>query len=573
MWQELIRQEIMKERGMLGLSSTAISAGCTMKGCVLKGVETYGRPRHFRKDYPKLRNQNRGNQTRNKSGNKTGNQTRGLKTQKKKGAYNKGLRHGRGGTNPDSNVVTGMFLLNNCYASMLFDLGADRSFVSSTFSALLDVAPSTLDTNLMPVELGSFDVIIGMDWLVKYHALIICDEKVVHPEVIQKGCQIYLAQLTSKKNEVKVGGEALERLADLPGAAPVARAPYQLAPAEFQELSTQLLELSDRGFIRLSSSPWGAPVLFVNKKDGSFRTLFMDLMNGVCKPYLDKFMIVFIDDILIYSKSRKEHEGHLNLILKLIKEEELYAKFSKCEFWLSKVHFLGHVIDSEGIHVDPAKIESIKDWASPKNNQPYFVSSGLPVVPRLGKGWDRHLPLVEFLYNNSYHTSIKAAPFEALYGRKCRSPICWAEVRDSQLTGPEIIHETTEKIVQIKSRIQAARDRQKSYADVRRKPLEFQVGDKVITFHVSKLNKCMAEEPLAIPLDEVRVDDKLHFIEEPVEIMDREVKRLNQSRIPIVKVRWNSRRGHEFTWEREDQMQKKYPHLFSISTPVANATS
>ncbi|GJX58713.1 putative reverse transcriptase domain-containing protein [Tanacetum coccineum] len=236
-----------------------------------------------------------------------------------------------------------------------------------------------------------------------------------------------------------------------------------------------------------------------------------------------------------------------------------------------------------------------------------------------GKGWDKHLPLVEFSYNNSYHTSIKAAPFEALYGRKCRSPICWAEVGDSQLTGPEIIHETTERIVQIKSHIQAARDRQKSYADVRRKPLEFQVGDKVMlkvspwkgvirfgkrgklnpryigpfkiiakvgtvayrlelpeklsrvhsTFHVSKLKKCMADELLAIPLDEIQVDDKLNFIEEPVEIMDREVKRLKQSRILIVKVRWNSRRGPEFTWEREDQMQKKYPHLFTNCAPVA----
>ncbi|GJX47779.1 putative nucleotidyltransferase, ribonuclease H [Tanacetum coccineum] len=231
----------------------------------------------------------------------------------------------------------------------------------------------------------------------------------------------------------------------VPGAAPVARAPYRLAPAEMQELSAQLQELSDRGFIRPSSSPWGAPVLFVKKKDGSFRmcidyrelnkltvknryplpriddlfdqlqgsrvyskidlrsgyhqlrvreedisktafrtryghyefqvmpfgltnapAVFMDLMNRVCKPYLDRFVIVFIDDILIYSKSRKEHEGHLKLILNLLKKEELYAKFSKCEFWLSKVQFLGHVIDSEGIHVDPAKIEAIKDWASPK---------------------------------------------------------------------------------------------------------------------------------------------------------------------------------------------------------------
>nr|GFB71734.1 putative reverse transcriptase domain-containing protein [Tanacetum cinerariifolium] len=201
----------------------------------------------------------------------------------------------------------------------------------------------------------------------------------------------------------------------------------------------------DKGFIRPSSSPWGAPVLFVKKKDGSFwmcidyrelnkltvknryplpriedlfdqlqrsrvyskidlrsgyhqlrvreedipktafRTryghyefqvmpfgltnapaVFMDLMNRVCKPYLDRFVIVFINDILIYSKKRKKHEGHLKLILKLLKEGELYAKFSKCEFWLSKVQFLGHVIDSEGIHVDPAKIEAIKDWESPK---------------------------------------------------------------------------------------------------------------------------------------------------------------------------------------------------------------
>ncbi|GKB63694.1 putative reverse transcriptase domain-containing protein [Tanacetum coccineum] len=177
-----------------------------------------------------------------------------------------------------------------------------------------------------------------------------------------------------------------------------------------------------------------------------------------------------------------------------------------------------------------------------------------------GKGWDRHLPLVEFSYNNSYHTSIKAAPFEALYGRKCRSPICWAEVRDAQLTSPEIVLETTEKIIQIKKHIQAARNRQKSYTDRRRKPLEFEVGDKVM-LKVSPW-KGVIYELLAIPLDEIQIDDKLHFIEEPVEIMDREVKRLKQSRIPIMKVRWNSRRGPEFTWEREDQMKKKYPHLF-----------
>ncbi|GKB14774.1 putative reverse transcriptase domain-containing protein [Tanacetum coccineum] len=197
------------------------------------------------------------------------------------------------------------------------------------------------------------------------------------------------------------------------------RSPYRVAPSEMQELSAQLQELSDKGFIRPSSSLWGAPNRYpllriddlfdqlqgssvyskINLRSGyhqlrvceedipktAFRTryghyefqvmpfgltnaptVFMDMMNRVCKPYLDKFLIVFIDDILIYSKSKKEHEEHLKLILELLKKEELYAKFSKCDFLLLKVQFLGHVIDSEGIHVDPAKFESIKDWASPK---------------------------------------------------------------------------------------------------------------------------------------------------------------------------------------------------------------
>ncbi|GJR54507.1 putative reverse transcriptase domain-containing protein [Tanacetum coccineum] len=240
-----------------------------------------------------------------------------------------------------------------------------------------------------------------------------------------------------------------------------------------------------------------------------------------------------------------------------------------------------------------------------------------------GKGWVNHLPLVEFSYNNSYHASIKAAPFEALYGRKCRSPVCWTEVGEAQILGPELIQETTEKIIQIKQRMQAARDRQKSYADLKRKPMEFQVGDKVMlkvspwkgvvrfgkrgklnpryvgpfkviervgevayklelpeelsrvhnTFHVSNLKKCHADEPLAVPLDGLHLDDKLHFVEEPLEIVGREVKRLKRSRIPLVKVRWNSKRGPEFTWEREDQFKKKYPHLFTKTAPSSSAAS
>ncbi|GJT46011.1 putative reverse transcriptase domain-containing protein [Tanacetum coccineum] len=183
-----------------------------------------------------------------------------------------------------------------------------------------------------------------------------------------------------------------------------------------------------------------------------------------------------------------------------------------------------------------------------------------------GKGWDKHLPLVEFSYNNSYHTSIKVSPFEALYGRKCRSPIYWAEVGDSQLTGPEIIYKTTKKIVRIKSRIQATYDRQKSYADLNPRyigPFKIIAKVRTVAYRLELLEK----------LSRVHIDDKPYFIEEPVEIMDREVKRLKQSRIPIVKVRWNSRRGHEFTWECEDKMQKKYPHLFTNSAPAAKVVS
>ncbi|GJT04971.1 putative reverse transcriptase domain-containing protein [Tanacetum coccineum] len=227
--------------------------------------------------------------------------------------------------------------------------------------------------------------------------------------------------------------------------------------------------------------------------------------------------------------------------------------------------------------------------------------------------WDVHLLLVEFSYNNSYHSSVRCAPFEALYGRKCRSPIMWAEVGEDQLIGPELVQETTEKISQIKNRLKAAYDRQKSYADKRRKPLEFSVGDYVLlkvspwkgvvrfgkkgklaprfvgpfeiiekvgpvayrldlpeelngvhdTFHVSNLKKCLADPTLQVPLDEIRVNAKLNFVKKPMEILEREFKKLKRSRIAIVKVRWNSKRGPEFTWEREDQMKLKYPHLFS----------
>ncbi|GJY20646.1 putative reverse transcriptase domain-containing protein [Tanacetum coccineum] len=165
-----------------------------------------------------------------------------------------------------------------------------------------------------------------------------------------------------------------------------------------------------------------------------------------------------------------------------------------------------------------------------------------------GKGWEKHLPLVEFSYNKSYHASIKAAPFEALYGRKCRLPICLAEVRDVQLTRPEIIHETTEKI-----RIHAEIKLCKCVTVVLVSSRFGKRESLIPVLHVSNLKKCLSNESLVIPMKELRLDDKLNFVEEPVEIIDREVKQLKQSPIPIVKVRWNSKRGPEFTWEREDQ--------------------
>ncbi|KAI3821446.1 hypothetical protein L1987_09014 [Smallanthus sonchifolius] len=945
--------------------------------------------------------------------------------------------------------------------------------------------------DLLPVELGSFDIVIGMDWLSKKRVEIVCFEKIVRiplpsgeilpiqgercrmmlktincmkaHKYLRKGYCAFLAHIVEKKPEERrlddipivrdyseVFPEDLPglqpsrqvefRIDLVPGAAPVARAPYRLAPSEMQELSSQLQELLDKGFIRPSFSPWGAPVLFVKKKNGTFRmcidyrelnkltiknryplpriddlfdqlqgssfyskidlrsgyhqlkiqeedipktafrtryghyeflvmpfgltnapAIFMDLMNRVCKPYLDKFVIVFIDDILIYSRTKEEHAHHLKLILELLWNEKLYAKFSKCEFWIREVHFLGHVINKKGIHVDPTKIEAIKNWEAPRTpterekviayasrqlkvheknytthdlelgavvftlkiwrhylygtkctiftdhkslqhifNQKelnmrqrrwvellndydcdikyhlgkanviadalsrkervktlrvralgltihaslttqirmaqqevikeeniqnealrgvikqlepnsddtlYFMNriwvpcfgnlrelvmdeshksrysihpgsdkmykdlkelywwpnmkgeiaiyvskyltcskvkaehrkpSGLlqqPEIPQwkweqismdfitklpkassgydtiwvivdrlkksghflpiketdkteklaklyikeivarhgvpisiisdrdsrfvsriwkslqeamgtrldmstayhpqtdgqsertiqtledmlracainFGGNWDTHLQQAEFSYNNSYHTSIKAAPFEALYGRKCRSPLCWAEVGDKHLTSPEVIQETTDKIFKIRDRLKAARDRQKSYADNRRRPLEFQVGDRVMlkvspwkgvarfvnrgklnpryvgpfeilasvgpvayklklpqelsnvhdTFHVSNLKKCLSDDTLIIPPDEIHIDNKLHFVEEPIEVSDWKVQKTRRSRVKLVKVRWNSKRGPEYTWEREDKRKAKYPSLFT----------
>ncbi|GJR99234.1 putative reverse transcriptase domain-containing protein [Tanacetum coccineum] len=903
-------------------------------------------------------------------------------------------------------------VINTSYEVELAD-GRIVSMNTVLKGCTLNLVNHLFEIDLIPIELGTFDVIIGMDWLVKHDAVIVYGERVVHipygNETLIVESDKGMSRLKKKPKEKRLEDVPVIRdfskvfPEELPGLPP----PRQLLEKRFIELSEQLRELLEKGFIEFITV--GSTGVVREKERWVFRmcidyrelnkltikncyplpriddlfdqlqgssvtryghfefqvmpfgltntlAVFMDLMNRVCKPYLDKFVVVFIADILVYSKDKEKHEKHLEIILELLKKEILDAKFSKCDFWLDSVQFRGHMIDYNGVHVDSAKIKAIRNWAAPTtptevrqflglagyyqsapilalpegtkdfvvycdaslkgyeavlmqrkkviayasrksktheenytthdlelgavvfalklwrhylygtkcvvftdhmslqyilnqkelnmrqrrwiellsdydceiryhlgkanvvadalsqkerikplrvralmmtvhNDLPkqilkaqkeamkkknvkvenlgrlikqifkfhpdrtrcfgnhvwlpqfsglrdlikheshkskYFIHlgsdkmyqdlkllywwlnmkadiatykreritmdfvSGLPrtpsgydtiwvIVDRLtksahflptkktdtmekltqlylkeivcrhgvpiliisdrdihftyrfwrslqkalgtnldmstayhpqidgqsertiqtlkdmlracvidfGSSWDRQFTLVEFSYKNSYHTSIKAASFEALYGRKCRSPVCWSEIGDSQLTGPELIREMTKNIVQIKNRLLTARSHQKSYADRRSKSLEFEVGDMVLlkvspwkgvirfgkrgklspryigpfkilervgpvaytlelpeelkgihnTFHVSNLKKCLENENLIIPLDEIQLDDKLHFIEELVEIVDREVKRLKQSRIPIVKVCWNSQRG------------------------------
>ncbi|GKA70090.1 putative reverse transcriptase domain-containing protein [Tanacetum coccineum] len=749
----------------------------------------------------------------------------------------------------------------------------------------LEIKGHVFDIDLIPFGYESFDVIISMDWLSNHKAEIICHKKVVRIPLLDgkvlrvlgekpKEKMRQLKSVKAKENEQKeivVVRDFLELfLDDLSGLPPVREIEFRI---ELIPEATPGIEQVDNlrsGYHQLRLHEDDIPKTAFRTRYGHFEftvmpfgltnapTVFMDLMNRVCRPYLDKFVIVFIDDILIYSKTRKEHVENLRLVLGLLKKEKMYAKFSKCEFWLREVQFLRHVINGNGIHVDPSKIKAVKNWKAPRTltegeeqeltfqtlkdklcnalvlalhdgpedfvvycdasgiglgcvlnakrtkiviytdhkslqhifnqkelnirqrrwieffsdydyeiryhpdkenvvtddlsgkervkpkrvradkmyydlrdrywwpgmkkdiaeyvskcltclkvkakhqrpsgllQQPEIpiwkwegivmdfvtkfprTSSGhdtiwvivdrltksahfLPmredykmdrlarlylneIVARHGvliliisdrdsrftskfwqsmqealethldiRSWDVHLPLVEFSYNNSYHSSMRCAPFEALYGRKWRSPIMWAEDGEGQFIGPELVQETTEKISQIKDRLKVARDRQKSYADKRRKPLVFSVGDYVLlkvsplkgmvcfgkkgklaprfvgpfeiiekvgsvayrldlpkelngvhdTFHVSNLKKYLADPTLQVPLDEIRVDDQLNFVKEPVENLERDFKKLKRSRIAIVKVRWNSKRGLEFTWEREDQIKLKYPHLFS----------
>nr|GEX54758.1 putative reverse transcriptase domain-containing protein [Tanacetum cinerariifolium] len=658
-----------------------------------------------------------------------------------------------GDQNLGPNVVAGTFLLNNRYARVLFDSGSDKSFVNINFSHLIDIEPVKIhhsyevefadgrvvstntilrgcalnlvnhlfEIDLIPIELGTFDVIIGMDWLILHDTVIVCGKQEVHvplkkrtlvvkgddcvsrlkvvscmkvKKCANRGSYLFVAQVVEEEPAERRLEDVLvickfpdvfpEDLPGLPpprqvkfqielvpGATPVAREPYRLTPSKMKELAKQLQELSDKGFIRPSLSPWGAPVLFIKKNDGSFcmcinyrelnkltlknhfplpriddlfdqlqgssvyskidlrsgyhqlrvrekdisittfRTrygyyefqvmsygltnapaVFMDLMNRVCKSFLDKFVIVFIDDILIYFKNKEEHEEHLRIIMELLQKEKLYAKFSKCKFWLDFVKFLGHVINSQGVHVEPAKVEAIKSWTAPKS--PTEVRQFLWLV-----GYYRWFiegfsliaqPLTKLTQKNKTYEWGKEEEeaFQLLKDKLCSAPILalpegsedFVIYCDASLKGYGAVLMQREKANVVADAL-SRKDKEKplrvrflvltDHKDLMQQILEAQVeslkegnvqkedlgrmkkqifkihingiryhdkriwlplhrGLRDLIMHESHKSKysihprCFMNDDVVIPLDEVQLDDKLHFVEKLVEIIDREVK-------------------------------------------------
>ncbi|GKE31297.1 putative reverse transcriptase domain-containing protein [Tanacetum coccineum] len=258
--------------------------------------------------------------------------------------------------------------------------------------------------------------------------------------------------------------------------------------------------------------------------------VFMDLMNQVCKPYLDKFVIVFIDDILIYSKTKEDHKNHLRLMLDLLRKEKLYAKFSKCEFWLQEVHFLGHVVNHDGIHVDPSMIEAVKSWKAPttpsEKNQKY-------------EWGEKQEEAFRTLKDNLCNTPILSLPD----GVEDFVVYC-----DASNQGLGCVLMQRDKLGAVVFALKIWRHylyRTKSVIYTDHKSLQHIFDQKELNMHQRRWL-------------------------EPLEIIDREVKTLKRSKIPIVKVRWNFKRGPEFTWEREDHMKTKYPQLFENAIVKTN---
>ncbi|GJW43137.1 putative reverse transcriptase domain-containing protein [Tanacetum coccineum] len=652
----------------------------------LKGYAVKNAENKRRNECPKLKNQNRGNQV----------------TEEAKG---KAYVMGGGKANPDSNIVTDV-----SYAVELAD-----GRISETNTVLrgctLGLLGHPFNIDLMPVELGSFDVIIGMDWLANHHAVIVCDEKIVR---IPYGDEVLIVQGDRSDKGKKLNEEEhvehlkliLELLKKEELYAKFPKCEFWLSKSEKAKAAFQLLKQ------KLCS----APILALPEGSENFVVYYDASRKGLSAVLMhrEKVIAYTSHQLKIHEKNYTTHDLELGAVVFALKMWRHYLYSTKCVVFTDHKS-LQHILDQKELNMrlhrwvellsgydceiryhsgkanvvadalsrkecnKPLRVEAIKEekygtedlcgmiknqepcadgmlclrnrswipcfgdlrtlimyeshklkylihpgsdkmyqdlkklywWPNIKAEIATYVSTQLDMsttyhphtdgqserigqtledmlracVIDFGKGWDRHLPLLEFSYNNSYHTSIKAAPFEALYG--------------------------------------LVRDRKKIYADRRRKPLDFQVRDKAMlkvspwkgvirfgkrgklnpcyigpfkilakvgtvayrlelpeqisrvysTFYVSNLKKGFSDEPLAIPLDEIQIDNKLNFIEEPIEIMDREVKRLKQSRIPIVKVHWNSRRGPEFTWECEDQIKKKHPHLFANPAPASKDIS
>ncbi|GJW28125.1 putative reverse transcriptase domain-containing protein [Tanacetum coccineum] len=364
----------------------------------------------------------------------------------------------------------------------------------------------------------------------------------------------------------------------------IARVPYRLAPSEMHELSNQLQELADRGLSVYSKIDLrsGYHQLRVRDEDipkTAFRTryghykfqvmpfgltntpvVFMDLMNRVCKPYLDKFVIVLIDDILIYSCNKEEHANHLRIILELLKKEKLYAKFSKCDFWIC----LGAVLMKRErvIAYAPRQLKPNEENYTTHDLELGAVVFALKILRHYLYG----TKCTVFIDHKSLHHILD---HKELNMRQRRWLELLADYDCEIYYYPGKANVVADALIR-KERIKPLRILKRVSLVAYTLELPEELNNVDNTFYVSNLKKCLSDESPVIPMKELRIDDKLNFVEEPIEIMDREVKQRKRSRIPIVKVRWNSKRGPEFTWEREDQIHAKYLHLFPNITPTSN---
>ncbi|GJS76325.1 putative reverse transcriptase domain-containing protein [Tanacetum coccineum] len=503
--------------------------------------------------------------------------------------------------NNKGNRVAGTFLLNNRYAYILFDMGADRSFVSTAFSSQIDITPSTLDhyydveladgriiglntilkgctlnflnhqfnVNLMPVELGSFDAIIGMDWLAKYQAVIVCAERL----------------FASPGDKTLIIHTVMERLEDVP------------IVQDFPEVFPEDLAGLPRDSTKVEFKLICAPIIALpeGSEDSSHSATLQNMKKLYWWPNMKADIATYVSKCLTCAKVKAEHQRPSGLLVqpkipewkwdnitmdfvtKLPKSSQGYDtiwvivdRLTKSAIFtpmretdpLDKLArmYLKEVVTRHGIPVsiicdrDPRFASNF--WRSLQNALGTNLDMSTAYHPQTDGQSERTIQTLEDMLRACAINFGKGRLSKLLTGRKCRSPVCWTEVGEAQILGPELIQETTEKIIQIKQRMQAARDRQKSYADLKRKPMEFQVGDKVMlkvspwkgvvrfgkrgklnpryvgpfkvlekvgevayklelpeelsrvhnTFHVSNLKKCHADEPLAVSLDGLHLD-------------------------------------------------------------------